>query len=61
MELSLEFLIPIIASIASFAVAAGFAVWVTRQNPGTKQMTDISDAVKVGAAAFLRRELKILL
>jgi K(+)-stimulated pyrophosphate-energized sodium pump len=61
MELSLEFLIPIIASIASFAVAAGFAVWVTRQNPGTKQMTDISDAVKVGAAAFLRRELKIIL
>jgi len=61
MELSLEFLIPIIASIASFTVAAGFAVWVTRQNPGTKEMTDISDAVKVGAAAFLRRELKIIL
>jgi K(+)-stimulated pyrophosphate-energized sodium pump len=61
MELQLEQLIPIIASIASFAVAAGFAAWVTRQNPGTKQMMDISDAVKVGAAAFLRRELKIIL
>ena len=61
MELQLEQLIPIFASIASFAVAAGFAAWVTKQNPGTKQMTDISDAVKVGAAAFLRRELKIIL
>jgi len=61
MELQLEQLIPIFASIASFAVAAGFAAWVTKQNPGTKQMTDISDAVKVGAAAFLRRELKIII
>ena len=61
MELQLEHLIPIIASIASFAVAAGYALWVTKQNPGTKQMIDISDAVKVGAAAFLRREMKIIL
>lgn len=60
MELQLEQLIPIFASIASFAVAAGFAAWVTKQRPGTKEMTDISDAVKVGAAAFLRREMKII-
>ncbi len=60
MELQLEQLIPIFASIASFAVAAGFAAWVTKQKPGTKEMTDISDAVKVGAAAFLRREMKII-
>lgn len=61
MELQLEQLIPIFASIASFAVAAGFAAWVTKQKPGTKEMTDISDAVKVGAAAFLRREMKIII
>jgi len=61
MELSLEFLIPIIASIASFAVAGIYTLWVTKQNPGTKEMTDISDAVRVGAAAFLRRELKIII
>lgn len=60
MELQLEQLIPIFASVASFAVAAGFAAWVTKQKPGTKEMTDISDAVKVGAAAFLRREMKII-
>lgn len=60
MDLQLEQLIPIFASIASFAVAAGFAAWVTKQKPGTKEMTDISDAVKVGAAAFLRREMKII-
>ncbi|AJZ76517.1 pyrophosphatase [Candidatus Nitrosotenuis cloacae] len=58
--MQLEQLIPIFASIASFAVAAGFAAWVTKQKPGTKEMTDISDAVKVGAAAFLRREMKII-
>lgn len=60
MELPLERLIPICAAIASFAVAAGFAAWVTKQKAGTKEMTDISDAVKVGAAAFLRREMKII-
>ncbi|MBM3904161.1 MAG: sodium-translocating pyrophosphatase [Thaumarchaeota archaeon] len=59
--MSLEFLIPIIASIASFAVAGIYTLWVTKQNPGTKEMTDISDAVRVGAAAFLRRELKIII
>ncbi|HII03312.1 MAG TPA: sodium-translocating pyrophosphatase, partial [Candidatus Nitrosotenuis sp.] len=61
MEFQLNQLIPIIASIASFAVAGFYAMWVTRQNPGTKEMTDISDAVKVGAAAFLKREMKIIL
>jgi len=54
-------LLPIGAGAASFAVAGLYAVWVTKQNPGTKQMQEISDAVRVGAAAFLKREMKIIL
>ncbi len=54
-------LLPIGAAIASFAMAAGFAVWVSKQNPGTKEMMEISDAVRVGAGAFLRREMKIII
>jgi K(+)-stimulated pyrophosphate-energized sodium pump len=61
MELQLEQLIPIGAAAASFAVAAGFAAWVTKQKAGTKQMMEISDAVKVGASAFLKREMKIII
>ena len=54
-------LLPIGAAIASFAMAAGFAAWVSKQNPGTKEMMEISDAVRVGAGAFLRREMKIII
>lgn len=60
MELQ-EIIIPIGAAIASFAVAAGYAAWVGRQKAGTKEMMDISNAVKVGASAFLRREMKIII
>jgi len=56
-----DLIIPIGATIVSFAVAAGFAAWVSRQKPGTQQMLDISNAVKVGAMAFLRREFKIVI
>jgi K(+)-stimulated pyrophosphate-energized sodium pump len=54
-------LLPIGATIASFAVAAGFAAWVSKQNAGTKEMKDISDSVKVGASAFIKREMKIII
>ncbi|MCE2507905.1 MAG: sodium-translocating pyrophosphatase [Nitrosopumilaceae archaeon] len=53
-------LLPIGAGVASILVAAGLAAWITRQDPGTPQMMEISDAVRVGAAAFLRREMKII-
>ena len=53
-------LLPIGAGIASFAVAAGFAAWVSKQKTGTKEMMEISEAVRVGAAAFLKREMKII-
>ncbi len=60
-KMEIHELLPIGAAIASFAMAAGFAVWVSKQNPGTKEMMEISDAVRVGAAAFLRREMKIII
>ncbi|TBR07601.1 MAG: sodium-translocating pyrophosphatase [Candidatus Nitrosotenuis sp.] len=60
MELQ-EIILPVGAAIASFAVAAGYAMWVGRQKAGTKEMMDISDAVKVGASAFIKREMKIII
>jgi len=55
-----EFL-PIGAAIASFLVAGGLVAWVSKQSPGTKEMMEISNAVKVGAAAFVKREMKIVI
>jgi len=59
--MTLQEILPVGASIVSFVVAAVFAVWVSKQKPGTQQMLDISNAVKVGAMAFLRREFKIVI
>ncbi len=56
-----ELMIPIGASIIAFIVAAVLAMWVSKQKPGTQQMLDISNAVGVGAMAFLRREFKIVI
>jgi len=56
-----DLMIPVGAAIVSFLVAAVFALWVSKQQPGTQQMLDISNAVKVGAMAFLRREFKIVI
>ncbi len=55
-----EFL-PFGAAIASFLVAGGLVAWVSKQPAGTKEMMDISNAVKEGASAFLKREMKIII
>ena len=55
-----EFL-PIGAGIASFLVAGCLVAWISKQPAGTKEMLEISNAVKVGAAAFLKREMKIII
>ena len=55
-----EFL-PFGAAVASFLVAGGLVAWVSKQPAGTKEMMDISNAVKEGAAAFLKREMKIII
>ena len=54
-------ILPFIAGIASFLVAGGLVAWISRQPAGTKEMQDISNAVRVGAAAFLKREMKIII
>ena len=59
MELA-EFL-PFGAAIASFLVAGCLVAWVSKQPAGTKEMMDISNAVKEGASAFLKREMKIII
>src|SRR5437660_1044462 len=56
-----EKIIPVGASIVAFIIAAVLAAWVSKQKPGTQQMLDISNAVGVGAMAFLRREFKIVI
>ncbi len=45
LPLPLEVLLPVIAAIASFSVAAAYTGWVAKQKPGTKEMLEISYAV----------------
>jgi K(+)-stimulated pyrophosphate-energized sodium pump len=59
--MDLQEILPIGAGIASFLVAGGLVAWISKQDPGTKEMMEISNAVKVGAAAFLKREMKIII
>src|SRR5437879_12314130 len=59
--MTLKEIIPVGASIIAFIIAAVLAAWVSKQKPGTQQMLDISNAVGVGAMAFLRREFRIVI
>jgi len=59
--MTLKEIIPVGASIIAFIIAAVLAMWVSKQKPGTQQMLDISNAVGVGAMAFLRREFRIVI
>ncbi|MFB5609381.1 MAG: sodium-translocating pyrophosphatase [Nitrosarchaeum sp.] len=59
--MDIQQILPIGAGIASFVVALGIVSWILKQPSGTKEMMEISNAVKVGAAAFLRREMKIII
>ena len=43
-------------SLLSLLVAVGFARWVLGQDTGTAQMQKISNAIRQGAEAFLRRQ-----
>jgi len=54
-------ILPFVCGIVSFLVAGGLVVWITKQPSGTKEMMDISNAVKEGASAFLKREMKIII
>ena len=45
-------ILPFVCGIVSFFVAGGLVVWITKQPSGTKEMMDISNAVKEGALHF---------
>jgi K(+)-stimulated pyrophosphate-energized sodium pump len=49
-------------AVSGVALLYGAMLWayVRRQNRGSAKMTEISDAVREGAAAFLRREYRII-
>src|SRR5713101_2986618 len=48
-------------SILSLLVAAGLSKYVINQDTGTPQMQKISNAIKQGAEAFLRRQNRTIL
>ncbi len=48
----------LICGVIGVVYALITAAWVTKQDAGTERMKAISDAVKEGATAFLRREYK---
>ncbi len=47
-------------SVVALLYALALWAYVRRQNRGTQKMTDISDAVRQGAGAFLGREYKVI-
>jgi len=52
--------IPFIASLISIIAAVYFYFYVNKQKIGTPKMKEISDAIKEGAVAFLKREYMTL-
>jgi len=50
----------VIAGVLGLAFAAFLATYVLRQGQGSDQMREISQAIKEGAMAFLRREYQVL-
>ncbi|MGB5531402.1 MAG: sodium-translocating pyrophosphatase, partial [Ignavibacteriaceae bacterium] len=53
------YIIPVLGIIA-LVFALFKANWVSRQDPGTEKMIEISGYVREGAMAFLKREYKVL-
>ncbi|TRO44609.1 sodium-translocating pyrophosphatase, partial [Candidatus Bathyarchaeota archaeon] len=53
-------LIAPIASLISILVGLYFYRYVEKQSSGTERMREISDAIRLGARAFLKREYTVL-
>jgi K(+)-stimulated pyrophosphate-energized sodium pump len=49
-----------IAALVSIAAAIYLFIYVNKQDSGTERMKEISEAIKEGAAAFIRREYTML-
>ncbi|MEM3096907.1 MAG: sodium-translocating pyrophosphatase [Nitrososphaerota archaeon] len=54
-------LFPIAASLAALLAALAFGVWLRRQPAGGEDVRRISEAVREGALAFLKKEVRIIL
>ena len=56
-------LVPLIIgiSVVSLVVAGWLARWVLAKDTGTTEMQEISDAIKEGAEAFLRRQNRTII
>ena len=52
--------VPICASILAIGVAIYLIRWVLRQDTGTKEMREVSDAIFTGAQAYLGRQYKTI-
>ena len=50
----------LISGAAGLGVAAFFAYWVLKQDPGSERMVEISKAIQDGAMAFLNREYQAI-
>ncbi len=53
--------LPLIAGVIALAFAAIMAMRVVKADAGNDRMTEIGDAIRVGASAFLSREYRALL
>lgn len=60
MSSQIAWLAPVCAVIG-LAVAAYLGSWVLKQDPGTKEMQEISEATQEGALAFLLSEYRVLI
>ncbi len=59
--MNLIILLALLISFSSLTIAGIFVFWISKQKYGTKQMYEISEAVRTGASAFLKREMKIII
>ena len=59
MESTILYLIPVFG-IFGLAVMAYKSYWVSKQDPGEKNMVELSNYIAEGAMAFLKAEWKIL-
>src|SRR5262245_38559254 len=56
----IELVFTLICSVAGLCFAIYLAKWVLQNDEGTKEMQNISDAIREGAEAFLARQYKTI-
>ncbi|MEM3737135.1 MAG: sodium-translocating pyrophosphatase [Candidatus Bathyarchaeia archaeon] len=53
-------MVPLVAAVLAVAAASILGLWVLRQNPGNPKMVEISEAVRLGGATFLKKEFSYI-